>query len=78
MATEMFDAWVRTTINGTAGAPLTAAQASTSASVLATTIYERWCTAVSTDRRTESEWFAEVSHSLQRASRVLGSAHVIG
>ena len=49
MATEMFDAWVRTTINGTAGAPLTAAQASTSASVLATTIYERWCTAVSTD-----------------------------
>lgn len=78
MAPEMFDAWVRTTINGTATTPLTAAESSDSASVLATAIYERWCHAVEADLRSESAWLAEVSHSLQRASRTVGPAYVIG
>jgi hypothetical protein len=78
MANEMFDAWVRTTINGATATPLTTAESSDNASALAAAIYERWCTAVAADLRSESAWLAEVSHSLQRATRLAGPAYVIG
>jgi uncharacterized membrane protein YebE (DUF533 family) len=78
MAGDVFDAWVRESINGAPPSPLTDAGAAAGAEQLAVEIYRRWCAAVGDDHRGESEWLAEVSHSLQRAARVLGPAYVIG
>ncbi len=78
MSSEIFSAWVRESINGEPPAPLSDAGAAAGAEQLAVEIYRRWCAAVGDDQRGESDWLAEVSHSLQRAARVLGPAYVIG
>ena len=77
MASEMFDAWIRH-INGAAATPLTGAQSTARAAVLATALYERWYAAAGLDVRDESAWLAEVSQSLQGTGRVAGPAHPFG
>ncbi len=77
MASEMFDAWVRH-INGAAATPLTGAESSARAAVLAAEIYERWYAAAGAHVRDESAWLAEVSQSLLGTGRVAGPAHPFG
>lgn len=64
---EQFDAWVRDTVLGAGAGPGGQADDADATSRLARAIYERWCTAVAADLRTESEWLAEVK---------IGRAHV--
>lgn len=78
MAAEQFDAWVRDSVLGSGGGAGGQADDTDTASGLARAIYERWCTAVAADLRTESEWLAEVSHSLQRVERSRTSGNTIG